>query len=378
MAQIIKNPFIHRWKLDDPQWMKQRKEQWNGVRRNNEHASAKALKEIKDLFLFGIIRRDRNESYYPAGTLTTWEFPFVPCETIEEVIEVMESLWVVNDYYTGLNAVAFGFECALDNPFGCLGGREELFAKALFPGEYREESVFLPYGRETREYKKYIPAEKFVPEFERQAYRFLTETHSSPYNPVQYILEHYLSCIRHLEGASQPVPHHAWLPNLLSCVFNIVEPRAPWGDESNVARFARCFAERLQQPDIPKSLRAGIDALGPNRLCEYSRINPPKDVPNYLTSEWQAPEIRVLHNVTPEVALQIVFSSAKRTGLLPEAFRPPTPVPVNIAPLLSDDFIVKKLERPLNAAVPAHRITVWFDPRVRFSNHNVTGHSRPS
>lgn len=191
MAQTQDNPFMHRWKLDDPQWVKRRKQQWEYVRQNYvADFSAKALKNVKEFFLEGTIRMETKEGIQVSSVAERTRFVFTPSESVSEVMEVFESLRP-SSYYTALNSASFGFTAALNNPFGELGGCEELFAKALFPDDYREESVRVIEGRERGDYKKYIPAEEFIPRFEFESYRFLTETDSSPYNPVQFILEHY-------------------------------------------------------------------------------------------------------------------------------------------------------------------------------------------
>jgi len=50
------NPFISRWKLDDPQWVKQRKRNWKYIKENliQEGKKTKALKHFKAFYVEGI------------------------------------------------------------------------------------------------------------------------------------------------------------------------------------------------------------------------------------------------------------------------------------------------------------------------------------
>jgi len=356
------NPFITRWKLDDPQWVKQRKKNWKYVKENliQEGKKTKALKHFKAFYVEGIEPceargADPHEIRISAGH----RLAFTPSSTKEEVLAIVD--YVSPEYYSRCYGVGRSGRLLLD-------GEQELIAVSLFPDQYQEKKVL--YNQ--KEYDKGYPADKFINEYEQDVYYFLTATTASLYYPCQYIFNHYLSCIKHLEQKGEPIPHHEWFPNLLSCLFNFVEPRASLGEQSNVAQFAAKCVKRLSEKDAPKSLQADINALGKNRLTEYQRGYPAKEsayfVNKHLVSDWAAPYPRVFHGAKPSYSLELMVKSLCRVELLPEHYFLSKPEEVDISRLLTAEFI-NQIGYLDDQPVPAYRFTIWFEPDMTISNN---------
>ena len=356
------NPFISRWKLDDPQWVKQRKKNWKYVKENliQEGKKTKALKHFKAFYVEGIEPCEaRDSNPFQIGFGAYHRLAFTPSGTKEEVLAIID--YVSPDHYSNCYDVGLSGRLLME-------GQQELMARTLFPDQYQEEKVL--YNQ--KEYDKGYPADEFIKEYEQDVYHFLTATTAPLYFPCQYIFNHYLSCVEHLEQKGEPVPHHEWFPNLLSCLFNFVEPRASLGEDSNVAQFAAKCVKRLSEKDVPKSLQEIIKSLGENRLAEYSRAAPPKDsayfVNKKLVSDWAAPYPRVFHGSMPAHAMELMMKSLLRVGLLTKQYTLAKPAEVDISPLLTTEFI-NQLGYIDSQPVPAYRLTVWFEPDITISNN---------
>ena len=305
---LKENPFISRWKLDESQWLKQRKKNWKYIKEKliQEGKKTKVLKHFKAFYVDGIEPCEaRGSDPYQIGFTASHRLAFTPSSTKEEVLAIVD--YVNPDQYLNCHDVGLSGRFLLD-------GEQELIATSLFPDQYQEKKVL--YNQ--TEYDKSFPADKFIKEYERDVYCFLTATTASLYYPRQYIFNHYLSCVEHLEQKGEPILHHEWFPNLLSCLFNFVEPRASLGEQSNVAQFAAKCVKRLSEEDVPKSLQAEIKALGENRLAEYHRGYPAKEsayfVNKHLVSDWAAPYPRVFHGDKPahEIEKTIPFLIQKQ------------------------------------------------------------------
>ena len=359
---LKENPFISRWKLDDPQWLKQRKKNWKYIKENllQEGKKTKALKHFKAFYIEGVEPCEaRGSDPFQMGFGAYHRLALTPSSTKEEVLAIVDH--VSPDQY--LNCFDVGLSGRL-----LLDGEQELMAASLFPDQYEEKKVL--FNQE--EYDKGFSADMFVKEYERNAYYFLTTTTASLYFPCQYIFNHYLSCIDHLEQKGEPIPHHEWFPNLLSCLFNFVEPRASLGEQSNVAKFAEKCVKRLSEEDVPKSLQAEIKALGENRLAEYHRGYPAKEsayfVNKHLVSDWAAPYPRVFHGSETRHAIELMVKSLSRVGLIPEHYSLSKSEEVDISRLLTDEF-VNQIGYAGGQPVPAYRLTVWFEPDMTISNN---------
>ncbi len=374
------NPFRHRWRLDDPQWMRQRKKDWSKIKDSiveNERITTKQLKYFKDFYVEGVEPPPYfGERIIHTGFHAHHRLLLTPHYDEADVREVFEYLGPTT-FETLLAQVAFGQNFYLNNPSIEENEQIKLIVRALILDEYREETV--SHGGNT--WRKYIPAARFIKEFEYRSYSFLTDVTSSPQRSIQHTTAHYLSCIRHLEAQGE-VEHHPWFRNLLSCVFNFVEPRASVGQASTASRFAAELAARLGAADAPASVRAAIAALGPHRLFEYSRaeryVYKSTDTAaestalfgghQRLATDWAAPGPRVLHGLVPDAALKVIVRSAERAGLWPEGAALPPLEAVDVAPLLSAPFIADKLGLDPDGPVPAWRMTLWYRPDVRIAN----------
>ncbi|WP_416398393.1 hypothetical protein [Allohahella sp. A8] len=367
------NPFKHRWQLESPEWVKQRKREWPSVKRNLEQSgvSVKAMKFFKAFYVEGV----EPPNVVP-GTFTRIDFYpkhrlfFTPSETEEEVREVFDSAFP-SDYNSMLVSAAAGAAglIADGNEFGYAGEQEKLIAHALFPKEHNEDDEVY-WGKET--WKKYIPAEEFVERFISRAYAFLVGTTGRNTEIVRHTYEHFLSSLRFLEHQGVSFHDHS-LPALLSCLFNFVEPRAAIGEASPARLFAEKLQARLSDDDAPKSIQEAIVALGPNRVWEFPRHQVPEQLPLYpaqlLANEWTAPFPRALHGIEPLEALAALVQSAQRVGLLPANMIFPAPEQCNLRGWLNGG-LVERMGFGLAEDVPAYRFRFWFSPTEHLSNRS--------
>src|SRR5690606_9263024 len=91
-----KNPFKHRWKLDDPERVKQRKREWPWVKRNLEESdvSVKAIKFFMAFYVEGLEPPNSVPgTFHRIDFLSKHRLFFTPSNTEEEVREVFESAY---------------------------------------------------------------------------------------------------------------------------------------------------------------------------------------------------------------------------------------------------------------------------------------------
>lgn len=367
---LANNPFASQWQLDDPKWVKKRKKNWKHIKENliKEGKRTKILKHFKAFYVEGLEPCEaRGADIYDIGFTAYHRLAFTPCSKTQDVFDIIDYI-EPKEYSSCFNFALNGGVVALNNSFGYSGGQEEIIAKSLFPDEYNEIKI----RQNDEDYFKCMPAAEFIKEYERQVYYYLTSVNVSyPYTPCQYILNHYISCIEYLEEKGKHVPHHKWLPTLLSCLFNFVEPRTSLDGESDVAKFVTNCIERLSKNNLPQSLRNAINGLGKNKLIEHTRAAPPNELPYFvdttLCSDWDSPWPRVLHGLKAEEALSIYIKCAKDVGLLSENFIFPAPEYVNISSLVSDSFIEQLGSTP-NSPIPAYHFTFWYQQNKKISS----------
>ncbi len=362
VADKRKNPFIHRWKLDDQNWIKKRKKNWPYIEANLkcELKGNKELKHFKAFYVNGVEPPDR------IGFDASHRLAYTPCESEEEVWEVFNN-GPPSEYERMLHLGAWGGVTDTNNPFGYAGGQEILIAKTLYNKTYSESYEYY----QGKKIAKFISSAEYVDRFIMSSCRYLAGDIERYYITLPYNLNYFISCIKHLEKIQKPFNLHPWLPNLLSLAYNFVEPRAPLGKTSEAARFARQIVDRLKQDDIPICLENAIEKLGSNRLLEYSVDETPGHevvfVQN-LYGPWSAPYPRVVHGLSAKTALAVLLSSARRVKLVSNDYSLPGAQAINLGSLLSKQFS-ESLGYESDETVPGYRYTIWFSPQQSFSNN---------
>ncbi len=365
------NPFQSRWRLDDPEWVKKRKQQWKElkVKLERDGLTKKQIKYYRTFWL---------EGYPPPYSLGGAEirfskfdwFSYTPCESEEHVWKLVSEL--VDVSYTAsviLKIAAFG--TGGREPFGISGGQEGVQAKALIPDTYEEKKIRTNRTNKEKYVDFFIPAQDFVTHYERGWYGFLSSQLGYANCPIQFNFEHYLSCLKHLEWQQVVIEHAKEFRHALSLSYNFVEPRGSWGPDSTAKQFAKKIVERLGQDDIPKTLQEELRKLGTNHLIEYSRENPAPDKilcgGVTLGGERNAAGIRVLHGLEPIKSLRTIINAAQTVELLDANFKLVGPTPCDMAGWISEGF-AETLGNG-RQGVPAWRFAFWFEPKCRISNN---------
>lgn len=354
------NPFQSRWRLDDREWVKNRKQQWLEVKVRLAELG-KSAKEIKALKAFWLTGEIPHSTLGDSIFFRNFEwFIYTPCESEEQAWELVNHL--ACDEYTVKNMLGVA-------AFANAHGQEEYLAKALIPDHYEERKL-----RTTSKHREdyvdfYFSADKFVDEYEGSWYLFLSHQNISfEHCTVQYNFEHYLSCLKHLEQQRIAVVHRADLKHALNMTYHCVEPRLSWDNAARrVSQFARRVVERLQQDDIPLTLRQQIEALGDQQLFEYSRNRPPSE--NILCGdkriggEKSLPDLRILHGFEPTKALAVMVSAAQTVELLPTDYTISEPEQCDLSGWISEGLAAAFGYE--SGTVPAWRFTFWFSPKER-------------
>ena len=210
-----------RWKLNDRDWLKLRNIQWDYAflhLKLDKSVKKKHHKYWKKYFLFGESIPD-DDNGIPIYFSPLYQLFYTPSESIQETNEIIEAIPPIDLRNVFPLVLGFGNEF-VGHEFGIVQDQVKYIARALFPEEYKINRV---------EFRGvvcdlYLDAKKFAERYELLALQFISNTYFNSCTPVQYIIEHWLSCLRYLESINE-LPDDKNRSLLIESVFYYSEAR---------------------------------------------------------------------------------------------------------------------------------------------------------
>lgn len=379
-AKARQNPFKHRWKLDDPEFVQQRKRCWPYIKKDLEKkgSRAKELKQHKAFFMEGeYLKDDLGVTYLPD---VEHALGWTPCANESEMQELID--WLISRSEQNVRAINFlalvgrHLGCP-DAPFGFALGNELLISRTFLGDGYNPDLHVTIYSKVV---PKFIAASELIKEFELRAFQSLMNPNAEFYRPLLQNIDFYLSCIRHIESEREYIPDRNEIGSikdfsaLISAVFHFVEP-GQTGEKppSKLAKLASGLKAMFLREDVPAYLKKELAKMPPSRLIEYKRI-PDSENHIYVLSSLKKqsakgaiPMPRVLRGAQHESAF-IAFQEAWIiNGLLSNTAIRPRLELVNSVSMFPQGLL-KDLGYDKESVVPAWRHSIWYTPDVLISN----------
>jgi len=363
------NKFIERWKLDDKEWVSERKKEWiffKDMLRNDLGLPSRNVTELKKYYLTGAIPP---KTIKRGSSITSIEFtPFhklllTPAESTNDVVELLESMSPDDRSMTGgagLVAKYIDTENGLKFPVDL----EKYIAKANCPDEYTEiydrnykgDTIMVNY-----------PAEKVILRFEHFAFRYLAEEKIN-YSPIKCVIKHYASCLEHLKKEDKAFNHYEWFKALVTVVFNYVPVREFDEDNAETLNFVNELKQVFLSKSIPTITKEIVSKLGEKKIEEYSLDYPKTYGPSIgmikLPSKGSIRGAFAVQHLAPSKALKIFLKSAELIGGIESSV---VYEDLDISSLLTLQG-AKSLGYQKDEPIPAVRCTLWLTPNVNISN----------
>lgn len=378
-------PFKHRWKLDDSEFVLQRKSYWPYIKRHLEKEGLSKPAEIKQqkaFFLEGArIKNEWNAQYAPdVKRILSW----TPCNNLEEMREIIDWLLRKANYDCGLTvlmltsiALRGTTLCIQDSPVSFALNNDHFVRQIVFGDVYRE----VYFERNGKQIAMISDPKEIVKDFELSAYHNLMSSEPSLRSQLIHNINFYISCIRHLEKQGRFELDRSKsgtlkdFSALISAVFHFVEPgQTADKPPSAMADLAARLREMFLRVDAPEYIRREMAKMGESRLIEHRLEKGSTEQVFIMTFPVErgtpyggSGSNRVLRGVKHSYALKAFSEAWVENGLLPQDFTPPTPELVDLGIIFTKQMC-QELGYEKGQTVPAWKLTVWYTPDFQFSN----------
>ncbi|MCB1735301.1 MAG: hypothetical protein H6981_08270 [Gammaproteobacteria bacterium] len=371
---LLENKFQHLWKLDDPEWVRQRQAAWAEITRKNpcdprpSSFKAKELAAEKAYFLRGEIYQDN----VWGPVISHYMLPTdAPVETADDVRELYAAAGPgIRDFLITVNA-------HLSFPWRWKIPQQRLWSETMIPKSFDPASS--PWKEDKGRYLE-THVRVYVKDCEARMASLMTADRDHPFGiPVTTNLAFYFSCTRWLAAQPEGYQPHPGMARFLSGLYNYVEPRASLGEASEWQVFFAAVRAHIDAGDATDQIVRMRDALGPHRLHELSRVD--WDPDRYLrfgSDDLQlegplgyAPTL-TLYDAEPVALLRACLDALRASDLVGENPNPTVGEPVDLVRVFSPAFN-KELGAGGARHIPGYRVSVPLRAPQRISNHDGAG-----
>lgn len=255
MSLVRESPFDKSlWQVDDPAWMKQRKDEWRYVSDNimkmpSGRPHQEGMKYIKDYFFFA-----KEDPYYRIQfMLKLWFYP----GELEPLYEKLMSNSTAGALDSGRR---WFFENASKSkyctPDGMMRGREKSIARFYFPSSYTDQVIKLMDEQGYEESYRVCPykPEEFFQEAYSHFHGFIEKyAERNPFTPYQYLIDHWFSCVDHIDSDFLETESFHLL-RFFKLVVKFKKPSDSSINAVNATRFVEKFMARMESPSPDEKL----------------------------------------------------------------------------------------------------------------------------
>jgi hypothetical protein len=250
--------------------MAERKKRWKYFKPYLEEDTSidrSDIKHYRDFFVLGKIPPPKrgwfDEDYTHLPSI--WCLHIIPCETIEDVKELLDSLKPDDDMVD--RCWDFGWFAHVFHNKGLSGNQRRLIAQALYSGNYNDKKVLY----QGTEWRVDVDPKRFVLDFEHLCYAYLRGPFGDPYAEGDIVVPHWVSCIRYLEEhndlpSSEERTH---LKLFLGRCLNFIEPREEPDSATMAKTLANTVVDLFESGEAPASLLPVWESLQPDGIIEH-------------------------------------------------------------------------------------------------------------
>jgi len=381
------NPFQHRWKINDKQWMMRRKSHWaslkslvEGERFPGGFRKRKALMHLKHFWLEGVMPPSRDGDVQAEISPAFFLF-WTPHDSVTDVREVFD--YIVNDGWSVKNAEPYkkpkqeifhrlcssNYWACSSTEFGIAGPNILAISEAVIPYNFHEEY----FSENNRTYLEVDP-QFIIDVFEKGLFYFLTHPLMPPFYAGGICIDYYFSCVSYVV-AKGVNPHGDYIKHAISMIFNFVEPRGYAGEATEAEKITTQLRQRLLSDSVPASVSEMVSACLKNRSIECYRD---EGLVSQLAMQYESIRGSVAASIEAIALPRFVekaegskvvndfVNAAHKVGLIKNKIIP-APKSVDLRVDFTNEF-AQMLGFPDRDCIPAWCYEFWFEKDSRFSS----------